>query len=159
MTDEALTVEHSGKGLILQALETACRDSAEARFLHRLHCVLLVLQGCSGQEVAEWHAADPSSVARWVRRFDESGLEGLREGRRSGRPGKLGSKHLQALGDDLSKPPDVFGYAKASWNGTLLAAHLKQQYGVSLSVRQCQRLLRQLTAPNPRPNDAAAPSK
>ena len=152
-------MEHSGKGLLLRALETACQGSAEARFLHRLHCVLLVLQGCSGQEVAQWHADDPSSVARWVRRFDECGLEGLREGRRSGRPGKLESKHLQALTEDLEKPPNVFGYAKASWNGTLLSAHLKEKYRVSLSVRQCQRLLRQLSTASPRPKDIGAPSK
>ena len=29
-------------------------DSSESHFLHRLHCVLLVTEGCSYQQVAEW---------------------------------------------------------------------------------------------------------
>lgn len=141
-----------------EALEAACRDSAEARFLHRLHCVLLVAEGRSAQEVAQWHGADPSSVARWVRRFDEQGPDGLRNGQRSGRPGRLDSEQLQALSADLKKHPRVFRYVESNWNGSLLATHLETRYGVNLSVRQCQRLLRQLIPNDPPPADGAAPA-
>lgn len=144
-------MELSGKGLLLRALQEARQRSADARFLHRLHCVLLVEQGRSTQEVAQWYAAAPSSVARWVRQFNESGLEGLREGRKSGRPGKLGSEHLQALREDLQQPPTAFGHGQAAWDGKLLATHLAARYEVRLSVRQCQRLLRQLLPPHLRP--------
>jgi transposase len=142
---------------LLKALEAACDDSVEARFLHRLHCALLVGAGRSAQEVAQWYADDPSSVARWVRRFRESGVEGLREGRRSGRPGKLGSQQLQAVTSDLRKSPAAFGYGQSAWNGNLLAAHLAACYETHMSVRQCQRLLRQLLPPSPRSDDAEGP--
>jgi len=143
---------------LLKVLKAACEDSAEARFLHRLHCVSLVAQGRSAQEVAQWHADDPSSVARWVRRYEETGIEGLREGQRSGRPGKLGSEDLVVLAEDLRKPPAAFGYRRPAWNGNLLATHLEERYGISLSVRQCQRLLRQLLPSTPDPSDAQSPS-
>jgi transposase len=120
--------------------------------------VLLVAQGRTKQEVALWHGIDPSSVARWVRRFNQYGLDALRDGRRSGRPGRLDSEQLQALSADLKKHPRVFRYAQASWNGFLLATHLENRYGVNLSVRQCQRLLRQLMPEDPPPVDDAGPA-
>jgi len=30
------------------------------------------------------------------------------------------------------------------WDGKLLSHHIRQQYGIELGVRQCQRLFRQL---------------
>ncbi len=148
---QAVAMELSDKERVLQALNEARQRSADAHFLPRLHCVLLVEQGRSTQEVAQWYADDASSVARWLRQFNESGLEGLREGRKSGRPGKLGSEHRQALREDLRKPPTAFGYAQATWDGKLLATHLAARYAIRLSVRQCQRLLRQLLPRQPGP--------
>lgn len=151
-------MDSARKNLLRETLEAACRKSAEARFLHRLHCVLLVAEGRSAQEVAQWHGVDPSSVARWVRRFNEHGLDGLREGRRAGRPGRLDSEQLKALSADLKKHPRAFRYVQATWNGFLLAAHLENRYGIRLSVRQCQRLLRQLMPEGPQPADDTAPA-
>ena len=43
----------------------------------------------------------------------------------------------------LRLPPRQFGLEGHLWDGKLLAAHLAQAFGVTLGVRQCQRLLRQ----------------
>ncbi|MBI2422858.1 MAG: winged helix-turn-helix domain-containing protein [Candidatus Hydrogenedentes bacterium] len=83
-------------------------------------------------------------VQYWVRRFNEDGFAGLREGERPGRPPALGEADLESLGLELRKAPTDFGYAQNLWDGKLLQVHLAQRYGAQLGVRQCQRLFTSL---------------
>ena len=139
---------------LLDVLKEQLKQSSEVRFLHRLHCVLLVSRGHSGVEVASWFGDDPSSVARWVRDYRAFGIQGLQDDRRSGRPAKLNIEQMRALELDLCQAPSVFAYDEPVWNGKLLAAHIHRRFDAELSVRQCQRLLRQL-----HPTDLAPAAK
>jgi len=123
------------------------KRSEEARFLHRMHCVILIGQGYSCQKVAKLFDTDPSTVARWIRHFKEVGIVGLRDNQKPGRPCKISTKQRNTLEQDLIKTPADLGYTGARWDGKLLAIHLQRQYDVSLGVRQCQRLIRQLRQP------------
>lgn len=115
-----------------------------ARYLHRLHCVLLAIEGCSCSDLGKIFDAHPRTVQRWVTSFKEAGIMGLRDESKSGRPPKLSQPQLDALKSDVSRDPSALGYQARSWNGRLLVEHLNERYRLSLSVRQCQRLLRQL---------------
>ncbi len=134
----------SEKGLreLIQAL---VKTSCEPHFLHRLHCVLLVAEGRSCYEVARWFGEDPRTIERWVHALDDYGIEGLREHRAGGRPAKLADEQLQHLAFDLQKPPHMCGYPEQRWSGKLLMQYLEGRYGVKLSTRQCQRIMRRLT--------------
>lgn len=126
------------------AIHEEIQRSDESRYDHRLHGVLLVSQGFSALEVAGLLDQSPRSVQYWVRRFNEDGFAGLREGERPGRPAALGETDLELLGQDLRQPPEAFGYAQNLWDGKLVQHHLAEQYGVQLGVRQCQRLFTRL---------------
>ena len=132
-------------------LKEQLKLSSEARLLHRLHCVLLVSRGRSGAEVASWLGDDPRSVARWVQCYQEFGIRGLQDDHRSGRPAKLNVEQMRALEHDLYQAPSAFAYDEPVWNGKLLAAHIQRRFDAELSVRQCQRLLRQLHTPDAAP--------
>ena len=41
----------------------------------------------------------------------------------------------------MRREPQKFGHAGHLWDGKLLAAHLRLRYGVTLGVRQCQRIV------------------
>jgi len=131
--------------VLSHTLKQVVRRSAEAHFLHRLHCVQLVAQGHSAHVVARWFNDDPSSVARWVRQFKREGIQGLMDQQKTGRPARLNPAQRYSLSKELLQPPEALGYHNSSnWNGKLLASHLERHYGMHLSVRQCQRLMRQL---------------
>jgi len=114
----------------------------DARYDHRLHCVLLVASGLSCERVAGFFGDAPRTVVNWVRRFDRRGLLGLAEGNHSGRPARLSAEQLEEVRGLVRQPPTAAGLEANLWDGKSLAACLVQRYGVPLGVRQCQRLFR-----------------
>ncbi len=126
------------------AIQQEIVRSDESRYDHRLHGLLLVAGGQSCRQVAETFGENPRTVQRWVKRFEEYGLDGLREGERPGRPATLDAKQWAALGRDMRHTPQEFGHAAHLWDGKLLSEHLRRHYGVKLGVRQCQRIFGQM---------------
>jgi transposase len=126
------------------AIQQEIERSDESRYDHRLHGLLLIAGGRSCGEVARLFGEDARTLQRWVRRFEEHGFDGLREGERSGRPRSLEDAQWKLLARDLRRSPRHFGHAQNLWDGKVLGQHLKVRYGVSLGVRQCQRLFNQM---------------
>ncbi len=130
--------------VMVLGLQDEIRRSAESRYDHRLHGVLLVAQGMSCPQVARLLGDAPRTVENWVHRFEEEGLAGLVEGERSGRPPRLSEEQLDQVGRVLREPPSAVGLSANLWDGKTLSRYLEHRYGVSLGTRQCQRLFRQL---------------
>jgi len=137
-----LTISESS--LVIESLQDEIRRSAEARYDHRLHGVLLVAQGLSCPEVGRLLGDAPRTVEYWVHRFEEHGLTGLREGERPGRPRSLSPAQLEEVNRTLRRPPQEAGLSGNLWDGKTLAAFLEKRFGITLSVRQCQRMFHQL---------------
>ena len=126
------------------AIRQAIDRSEESRYDHRLHGLLLVASGRSCTEVSQLFGEDATTVQRWVRRFEQRGFAGLRAGERPGRPRVLDKRQWTRLARDLRRDPRRVGHAQNLWDGKCLAAHLRRHYGVSLGVRQCQRIFNQM---------------
>jgi transposase len=140
------------------AIQQEIGRSEESRYDHRLHGLLLVTTGQSCGQVAHLFDEDATTVQRWVRRFEQNGLEGLREGERPGRPRRLDPGQWRRLQADLRKTPRDFGLEANLWDGPVLREHLRRHYQVRLGVRQCQRLFRrgQFRLRKPRPEVAGS---
>src|ERR1019366_208907 len=111
---------------------------------HRLHGVLLVAQGMSCPEVAGLLGDAPRSVENWVRHFETNGLAGLQEGEHPGRPQRLNTEQVAKINVVLRQTPRATGLSQNLWDGKALSAWIVREYGISLGVRQCQRLFRRL---------------
>jgi transposase len=118
--------------------------SRESRYDHRLHGILLICNGFSCNKVAELFGHSPRTVQYWVRQFEDSGFAGLAETPRPGRPKRVEEDVLKAIAQHLCQSPYEMGYSQNLWDGKLLSRHLQENFGISLGVRQCQRLFRQL---------------
>src|ERR1700740_1060938 len=138
----ALTIADSATMIL--GLQDEIRRSEESRYDHRLHGVLLVAQGMTCPEVGKLLGDAPRSVEYWVRGFERSGLAGLREGERSGRPSRLNEKQLREINSALRRMPRDLGLGGNLWDGKTLSAWIAERYEIDLGVRQCQRLFRQL---------------
>ena len=129
---------------MILALQDEIRRSGEARYDHRLHGLLLVAHGLSCREVAHLLGDAARTVEYWVHRFEQEGLAGLVDGERPGRPTRLNEKQLVELAKALRKSPEDFSLTGRIWDGKTLSAWVEQHFGITLGVRQCQRLFRSL---------------
>ena len=129
---------------VIFGLQDEIRRSAEARYDHRLHGLLLVAQGMSARGVAQLLGDAPRTVAYWVRRFEADGLAGIVDTDRPGRPRRLTAQHLATIAVALRKRPAEYNLAGNLWDGKTLSAFVRREWEVGLGVRQCQRLFRQL---------------
>lgn len=130
--------------MVKVAIQQEISRSAEARYDHRLHGLLLLSHGKSSYEVANLLGHSPRTIQYWFRRFQESGFAGLMDEEGQGRPSRLTVEVLQRLAEDIRQSPEAFGYSQGYWDGLLLSHHIKTIYGVALGVRQCQRLFHKL---------------
>ncbi len=129
---------------VILGLQDEIRRSEESRYDHRLHGLLLVAQGMSCRQVSRLLGDSPRTVQYWVKRFEREGLSGLSEGDRPGRPRSLGEAELAEIERALRQSPRSAGLGENLWDGKTLSAFIEKRFQVTLGVRQCQRLFRQL---------------
>jgi len=134
------TLQVADAEIMQVALQEEILRSAEARYDHRLHGVLLVSRGLTCYEVAEHLGQNPVTVQRWVKRFNADGFAGLLEGERPGRPSRISPEQWLELEQVLRRSPRLLGYGQNLWDGKLLSHHLRELYNLQLEVRQCQRI-------------------
>lgn len=130
---------------MILALQDEIRRSDEARYDHRLHGVLMVATGMSCRQTSIVLGDAPRTVENWVHRFEKKGLGGLAEAERPGRPPRLSPTQLARVEKALRQTPAEAGVKGGGvWDGKTLSIYLKEQFGVDLKTRQCQRLFRDL---------------
>ena len=118
------------------------RSSSDSRYQHRLHSVLLVLNGLSRVKAARLLGDSFRTVAYWVERFERLGLLGLQEEEKSGRPTKLNKTQLLKLRSILRKPPNTQGMDGEVWTGESVNKCIEKHFNISLSLRHARRILR-----------------
>jgi transposase len=64
----------------------AFRQTPNIRLREPYHCILLVMDGRSCPEIAQWLSRDEDTIRGWVHAFNQSGLQGLERESIPGRP-------------------------------------------------------------------------
>ncbi|MEO8546612.1 MAG: helix-turn-helix domain-containing protein [Burkholderiaceae bacterium] len=146
-------LEVATPAVVQTALRHEGEHSPQSRFVHRLHCLILVGKGSSCYEVAETFGDDPRSVERWVHDFQQYGIDGLREKAHPGRHAALGEVQMRGLALALANSPRELGYAASAWNHKLLRAEILRRFDVTLSARHCQRMFTSLCQAHPPESD------
>jgi transposase len=92
-----------------------------AGLAQRARIVLMAAEGVSNTEIAERVGVSRPTVTAWRSRYQSSGLRGLEDEQRSGRPRTVDRARILAA--TLAPPPKKLGVTH--WSSRLLAAHLK----------------------------------
>ncbi|MDU3748165.1 MAG: IS630 family transposase, partial [Cutibacterium avidum] len=102
-------------------LESLTRSrTAGAGGVLRARIVLAAADGVANERIAEQLQVSKNTVLTWRRRYTDSGMAGLADAPRSGRPRRL--DHRQIVATTLKPPPKKYGVTH--WSSRLLAAHL-----------------------------------
>jgi transposase len=103
-------------------------------------------KGKTREQVAQFAAVHPVTVGRWLSRYRQQGLAGLRHPKqhKRGRRPKLLPEQLELVKRAALTPPRQLGKPFAEWTLRRLACYLAQQTGVSVRFHYLGLLLRRM---------------
>jgi transposase len=111
----------------------------------RLYAVYQVSVGQSTRTLESLYNTSFKQICNWVHRFEEFGLDGLKDKPKSGRKPRLSEESLKELSIVLqNNRPDEFGYNTATWNGPILKEYIHKHYNVIYKKAQIYNLLKHL---------------
>lgn len=174
-------LEIAGAGVLRLALREEINRSEQSRYHHRLHGLLMVGSGQSCNPVATLFAPAATTLQRWVRRFEGDpaspacAMSSLPDGparricvdgraqvgvraRAHHRPGALDMRRWQRIEADLRRVPAKLGLQANLWDGPVLSERLRRSSGVTLGIRRCQRMSRQMGFRPRKPPPRVVPS-
>lgn len=136
-------------------------SSNESRYYFRVFTVNMVLSGLPPSQICEMAGVTKQAITGWVKLADEQGFDALKSKERSGRPSKLTKEQKASIDAALNSDPNKYGFKV--WDGPSLSKHIQKEFGLDISVRQCQRLFHQLgyslIRPQPYPSKGYEDSK
>jgi transposase len=124
-----------------QRLERALTHTREAALYRRALALLLVDQGRSVTEVAQWLHVDRSSIHRWIQQFAAGhNVAALKDHRGQIHPPHRSEAVASLLESALAQPPVQLGYPANNWTVPLLQAFLAVYHpGPALSLSTLRR--------------------
>jgi len=115
--------------------------TAPVRLVERARIIALAQQGVHAPAIAAALGVSESVVRRWVGRFNERGLEGLRDAPRSGRPATYTTEEVGELIAASLTDPQTLGLPFASWTLDRLAAYLGEDKGIAMKRSRIGEIL------------------
>ena len=105
--------------------------------------ILLSSKGYPVPQIAEISDYDRDTVRAWIKRYLESGVDGLHDAKRSGHPPKGGKAARRAIAQAMNMIPLMFGLRVTNWTAKALRAFLAL-FQLNLSVGTIRRILHSL---------------
>jgi len=115
-------------------------STAEERFLHKLHCIILCHAGYTAKAVGEIYGDSARAVSYWLIRLNEKGVDGLRDEARPGRPKKLNTSQMRKVEAFVMQS----AVKEKPINAPALSKYIKEAFNVNLTNQQCWRFLKKL---------------
>lgn len=122
-----------------QALEEGYKYSPKASYSRRCHIVLLKSKEHSSQQIADIFGITSQAVNNWIKRFEATGLEGLKTKKGQGRP------RIFDKTQDAEKVKEIVKTERQRLK--LAKAELENELGKEFSMKTLNRFLKLLAAP------------
>lgn len=127
-----------------QALEEAFRRATDRKLRDRLQIVRLAHRGRPHQDIASDLGITPRTVQRWLNRYLDLGLAGLRPRKAKGAPARVPPEMAEEVRRLVIEGPAKQGLDRANWTHAELAEHLFRTHGIRASRSAMQRFCRKL---------------
>ncbi len=127
----------------LKQVEQAIKSAPEPRVRQRATGIRLLHLGKKPKEVAELLSVTTATVYNWHESWRKSGLSGLSDAPRSGRPALADENYSARLAEVLDSDPATLGYGFTIWTIDRLRAHMAKITGIQMSDETFRAVLRQ----------------
>ena len=123
----------------VQELEQAFRQAADRTLRDRLQIIRLAHRGRPHRDIAADLAITPRTVQRWLNRYLEFGLPGLRPRKAKGAEARIPPEMADVIRRWVIEGPAAQGLDRANWTYAELAEHLYRAHGIRASRSAMQR--------------------
>jgi len=128
----------------LKCLLTQCERDNNLRIWKRAKSVLLYLNNKRPEEITELLDVGLKSVYRWLNRYNRGQVQGLYEGRHTGRPPLLTKDQLERLEEILDSGPVAYGLTTGVWTCPAIQHIIEEEFGIHYHHDHVRKLLHQL---------------
>jgi len=127
----------------VEALRASVRAGRDGRVRDRVRAVALAREGRTTAQVVEALGVPRRTVQRWVRRYNEGAIAGLRQRPGAGARPRPGADRHDALRARLDAgPTDADGCC--AWGGRAIGRVLAEEFGVLLTLDGVYKLLHRM---------------
>jgi transposase len=112
-----------------------------ARLVERARLVLALLDGERAAALAQRLECTVATVYLWVHRFNDTGLAGLQDQPRKGRPPTYTREQVGVVVATALTDPQTLGLSFASWTLDRLGAYLAEHQGITMKRSRIDELL------------------
>ncbi|MGJ5676351.1 MAG: helix-turn-helix domain-containing protein [Nostochopsis sp.] len=130
----------------------------QPEYRRRIEIMLLADRGTSQTHICEILSCSQRMARYWIT-VAEAGLAHKWNEQPIGRPKTVNHQYLERLKELVNRSPRDYGYAFNNWTAQWLSKHLAQEFGIEISDRHINRLLKQMglstkqKSSNQQPND------
>ncbi|MDX2094753.1 MAG: winged helix-turn-helix domain-containing protein [Alphaproteobacteria bacterium] len=107
------------------------KTSENVRHSHRILAIRDMVRGDSRSDVCERYGVTRENLRHWVSWYNESGVDGLKDEARSGRPRVLPAEKISTFKQRIEAQPDVKNDGHTRWRAVDTQRILSEEYGVT----------------------------
>lgn len=137
----------------IRSLKLKVRSERDANVRDRIRAIVLAVKGLKDAEIGDKLGYSIHWVRKWIGRYKKAGLEGLRDGLRTGQPMLLEDEQIFVLYDEILAGPGP-NSALSRYRILDVQALIKQLFGVEASLSGTHLLMKRmkLSHVKPRPS-------
>ena len=120
------------------------RDDERYTIGIRLYAIYQVSLGQPSRKLEELYNTSFKQITNWVHRFEQEGIEGLKDKEGRGRTSRLNEEQSERIKGLLKEQPEDYGYNSATWTGPMLIEWIKKEYGIDYKKAQIYNVIQAL---------------
>lgn len=146
--NEATLPKDRGQNKILtsfqrQLLQKSLLSNLPKHYLQRIEIMLLADQGKTQTQICETLGCSQGTARDWII-MARSGQAHKWDDRPVGRPKAINEQYIERLKELACQSPREFGYVFRHWTAQWLSKHLAKEFGIEISSRHINRLLKKM---------------
>lgn len=127
-----------------EEIKALFRDDERYTIGIRLYAVYQVSLGQPSRKLEDLYNTSFKQITNWVHRFEQEGIEGLRDKKGRGRTPRLNDDQRKRIGALLNESPEEHGYNSATWTGPMLIEWIGKNFTINYKKAQIYNVIKSL---------------
>jgi transposase len=133
------------KGYTPESIKSLFNSDDKYKIGLRLYAVYQVSLGQSSRKLEVLYNTSYKQITNWVHRFEEEGIDGLRDRPGRGRKSRLSNSQLDKISHMIShETPSEYGYNTDTWTGPILISWIRSNFNIEFKKAQIYNIINKM---------------